>query len=528
MENNFYLTTAIAYTNGSPHFGHAYEIICADILARYHKLFDKNVFFTTGTDEHGTKISETAKSLNMLPIELCDKYVMEFQKLYKMLNINIDKFIRTTDENHKDVAKLCLAKAMENSDIYFGEYIGWYCVREERFFTETEAKTCNYVDPVSKKPLTKSSEPSYFFKLSNYQDRIIEHILHNPNFILPSSSREEILNRLTTDKLEDLSISRTKSVMDWGIEIDEDNVMYVWFDALINYLSVIDYPNGENFMFWPANIHLIGKDICWFHAVIWPAMLMSFNLALPKTILAHGFVNDINGHKMSKSIGNVIDPVKLLEKYNPDVIRMYLAYATNIGSDLNISITDIDIVHDSLLAAKFSNLANRCLVLTTKLNSNMIPESDGTELFSIDTLKTEIHENLELFKTKDIISILFTHLDIVNKYLTDLQPWLQKGSYLNVLRTVLEGIYIIGIFLSPFIPETINKLCEFMNSDMCSDINNLTWNNLKTGNNLNEYEMLFKKMKTRHEITEEEKEIEKQKVELRRLEKKNRKNNNKK
>jgi methionyl-tRNA synthetase len=281
-------------------------------------------------------------------------------------------------------------------------------------------------------------------------------------------------------------------------------------------------------MFWPANIHLIGKDICWFHAVIWPAMLMSFNLALPKTILAHGFVNDINGHKMSKSIGNVIDPVKLLEKYNPDVIRMYLAYATNIGSDLNVSMIDIDIVHDSLLAAKFSNLLNRCLVLTTKLNNNMIPESDGTELFSIDTLKTEIHENLELFKTKDIISILFTHLDIVNKYLTDLQPWLQKGSYLNVLRTVLEGIYIIGIFLSPFIPETINKLCEFMNSDMCSDINNLTWNNLKTGNNLNEYEMLFKKMKTRHEITEEEKEIEKQKVELRRLEKKNRKNNNKK
>lgn len=524
--NNFYLTTAIAYTNGPPHFGHAYEIICADILARYHTLFNKNVFFTTGTDEHGTKISDTAKSLNISPIELCDKYVLEFQNLYKMLNINTNKFIRTTGENHKAIAKLVWANAKQ--DIYFGEYTGWYCVREERFFTETEAKNYDYIDQSSGKPLIKRAESSYFFRLSKYQDAIINHILNNPDFILPQSSREEILTRLTTDKLEDLSISRTKLVMDWGIEIDDEHVMYVWFDALINYLSVIDYPNGTNFMFWPANIHLIGKDICWFHTVIWSAMLMSVNLTLPKTILAHGFVNDIKGYKMSKSIGNVIDPIKLLEKYDPDVIRMYLAYTTNIGADLNVSMTDIDIIHDSLLAAKFSNLANRCLVLTTKLNNNVIPEGNCTELFSIDTLKTEIYEKLKLFKIKDILGMLFSHLDIINKYLTDLQPWLQKESYLNVLRTILEGIYIIGTFLSPFIPNTINKLCGFMNINTCDNFDNLTWNNLKPGAKLNDYTMLFKKIKTRFDITEIEKQNEKIKIEQRKLEKKNKKLNNKK
>ena len=521
--SNFYLTTAIAYMNGSPHCGHAYEIICADILARYNKLYNKNVFFTNGADCFGSKISETAQSLNISPMSLCDKYVAEFQNLNKMLNINVDRFIRTTDENHKNVAKLIWSKVVENGDIYFGNYTGWYNTREQKFVTETEATNCNYIDLGSGKPLTKYSEPSYFFKLSSYQDAIINHILNNPNFILPLNCREEILTRLTTEKLEDLSISRTKKVMDWGIEIDDDNVMYVWFDALINYLSVIDYPNGSNLMFWPTNIHFIGKDICWFHAVIWTGMLMSVKLELPRCILAHGFVNDINGHKMSKSVGNVINPIELLEKYDPDIIRIYLAYATNIGSDLNVSELDMITFHDHQLVAKFSNLVNRCLVLITKLNENMIPNDNIIELFSLDNLKLEIHNKLDTFKLKDILHIIFSHLDIVNKYLTESQPWLKKNDYLSVLGTILEAIYILGHFLFPFIPGTINKLFGFLGVNMCDNIDNLTWNNLKSGYKLNDYTILFKQIKTRIEITEIEKQNNKLRIEQIKIEKKNRK-----
>ncbi len=524
QNNNFYLTTAINYTNGSPHCGHAYEIICADILARYHKLYNKQVFFSTGSDEHGMKISETAKLFNMEPIELCNKYVAEFQNLNKMLNINEDAYIRTTDKAHMDIAKIIWDKVVKNGDIYFGEYNGWYDMVDEKFITETEAAKCDYIDVRTGKSLAKRSEPCYMFKLSSYQNAIIDHINNNPDYIKPLERRDEILMRLTTEKLEDLSISRTKKAMDWGIEIDDEHVMYVWFDALINYLSVIGYPDDTNFKFWPANIHLIGKDICWFHTVIWTAMLMSLKLELPTTILAHGFVNDSEGHKMSKSIGNVIDPTELLENYDPDVLRIYLAQATNIGPDLNISEADMISVYDHQLVAKFSNLVNRCLVLITKLNNGQIPAGNITLLFGIETLKNDIYNKLTTFKTKDILSTIYLHLDIVNKYFSDLQPWLMQNSYLCVLRTVLEAIYILGHFLFPFMPKTMEKLFGFIGVNMCNNINDLTWNNLNSDTKLNEFSILFKQIgKTRNKLTAEEKQIEKLKIEQIRIDKKNRK-----
>ena len=305
----FYITTAINYTNGSPHFGHAYEAIVADCLARYHRFAGNDVFFLTGTDEHGQKIADTAATQvpPVTPLELCDTYVAEFQSLNKQLNISFDNYIRTTSEKHKELAKLIWTKCAEAGDIYLDKYVGWYLKREERFVPETEAKKMNYKDGDT--PLIKTEEPSYFFRLSKYQDQIIKYIQTHPDFIFPNERREEILERLNNKKepLLDLSISRTS--FDWGIDIPEkfkgkpenlkDNVdkhvMYVWFDALTNYLSGVDYPCGSVAKYWPANIHLIGKDIVWFHAVIWPCMLFSAGIQLPHRIICHGFINGPDG-----------------------------------------------------------------------------------------------------------------------------------------------------------------------------------------------------------------------------------------
>ena len=357
----------------------------------------------------------------------------------KKLNISNDIFIRTTDAVHIETAKKVWQLAFDANDIYLDTYSGWYNVREEQFVTEINAIKDEYLDKISGAPLIKYSQESYFFRLSKYQAKIIEHINSNPNFILPLEHREEILKRLKEEPLTDLSISRHTSITNWGIEIDgTDHVMYVWFDALTNYLSAVQSWNelnahdkvdrefvktnsqvqiGTEFnnyitnILWPASIHFIGKDIIWFHAVIWPAMLMSIGLALPcpqsgrldwepqavaqvlpKTILAHGFINDSNGQKMSKSLGNVIDPIELMTKYDPDILRIYFANQTNIGSDLNMNEADLINFYDYHLVAKFSNLVNRSLVLTTKLCNQTIPNTDAIELFSIPNLIKTISE----------------------------------------------------------------------------------------------------------------------------------------
>lgn len=489
---NFYLTTAIAYTNGSPHMGHAYEIICADIIARYQRLNNKHVLFSTGTDNHGKKIADTAKSQNMTPMALCDKYVLEFQKLNQLLSISNDEFVRTTDDKHKIVAQL-VWKQMEK-DIYLSIYDGWYNVREETYVNERDALACDYMDNGT--PLIKHSEPSYYFKLGQYQSQIISHIENNIDYIMPLDKREEILVRLKSFPLEDLSISRPKP--NWGIDVphtakadldyqDTNHVMYVWIDALTNYLTAIDYPSDA---WWPADVQLIGKDIIWFHAVIWTGMLLSLQLPLPKTILAHGFVNGADHRKMSKSFNNAIDPFELLNKYDSDTIRCYLANLTNIGSDLCVTEIGIKDFHNHHLVAKFSNLVNRCLHLT-KLSDHKIPEGKVLKLFSISLLKQKINNAMSRYNIKDVLNLIFEQLDSVNKFITVMAPWKKQDHYLSVLKTALEAIYILAHFLQPFMPTAISKLLCFLNQKLIP-FNELTWHNLS--GLIYPYDILFKQI----------------------------------
>lgn len=324
-EERFYLTTAINYTNGPAHMGHAYEAATSDVIARHARLSQRTVF-CTGADEHGQKIATTASDAGKEPLDICNHYVTGFQVLNQRLLISNNDYVRTTSDRHKDTARRLWQKCAENGDIYLDKYSGWYNVREETFVTDKEAELAEFKDVASGLPLKKVEEESYFFRMSKYQKRLIEHIQNNPKFIQPDKHRKQILARLEQDELRDLSISRT--TFSWGISVpqgfDANHVMYVWMDALSNYLTGVDYfeTQGRKLAdFWPANVHIIGKDILWFHTVIWPCLLFSAGIPLPKQVFAHGFVNDREGKKMSKSLGNVIDPHDMLDKYSVDTFR---------------------------------------------------------------------------------------------------------------------------------------------------------------------------------------------------------------
>eukprot|EP01054_Gregarina_sp_Poly1_P006200 Gregarina_sp_Poly_1__6199@NODE_3285_length_1212_cov_75_507424_g0_i1_p1_GENE_NODE_3285_length_1212_cov_75_507424_g0_i1NODE_3285_length_1212_cov_75_507424_g0_i1_p1_ORF_typecomplete_len341_score44_05tRNAsynt_1g/PF09334_11/1_5e108tRNAsynt_1/PF00133_22/9_4e21tRNAsynt_1/PF00133_22/2_2e20tRNAsynt_1e/PF01406_19/3_3e09tRNAsynt_1e/PF01406_19/0_0098tRNAsynt_1f/PF01921_18/0_0011tRNAsynt_1f/PF01921_18/1_1tRNAsynt_1d/PF00750_19/0_002tRNAsynt_1d/PF00750_19/7_7tRNAsynt_1d/PF00750_19/46tRNAsynt_1b/PF00579_25/6_1 len=321
----FYLTTAINYMNGPPHVGHAYEILTADMIARYHRVAGREVYFVTGSDEHGQKIANTAEKMGKTPIQLCDENVERFQELNSRLNTSEDQYVRTSTQTHQEFAQWLWSRVETNGDIYLSAYEGWYCVREETFVTERDAEANGFKDPETGLPLEKRNEVSYFFRMSKYHDRIYD-LLKQTEFVLPESRRRELISRLEKAPLDDLSISRSKFT--WGIPVpstmaDAPHIMYVWFDALSNYMSALQYhqPDSKLEKFWPADCHLIGKDITWFHCVIWPAMLMAARLPLPRTVFAHGFVNASDGLKMSKSLGNIVDPMESLDNFSSDTFR---------------------------------------------------------------------------------------------------------------------------------------------------------------------------------------------------------------
>ena len=396
MKNNFYITTPIYYVNDIPHIGHAYTTILADVIARYQRSLDKNVFFLTGLDEHGQKVQDAANSNKTDPLSHCNNMSKRFTDLWAKLHISNNDFIRTTQKRHIKVVQNILNEVMKNGDIYEDEYEGLYSVSEERFITEKEADTGDFHD------IKKLKEKNYFFKMSKYQKNLIEHINSNPQFIMPSHRKNEIIGFLN-NPLNDLCISRPKSRLSWGIELpfDSDYVTYVWFDALINYITAPGYlENKNNFeKLWPANIHLIGKDILTTHAVYWPTMLLSAGIALPKTIFAHGWW--LTGDdKMSKSKGNVINPMGLIDVYGVDPVRYYLMREMVLGQDANFTVESFNNRYNSDLANDFGNLLSRIATLINKNFNGIIPDIIS---FGVEESKIEKHAEQLIIKYDDLI-----------------------------------------------------------------------------------------------------------------------------
>lgn len=455
----FYITTPIYYVNDKPHIGHAYTTILADVISRHFRDMGRDVFFLTGLDEHGQKVQQAAENKGVSPIEHCNEMAPRFMSLWSKLHIQYTDFIRTTEKRHSTIVQSILQKVYDKGDIYEDSYEGLYSVSEERFITQKEADSGDFRD------VRELKEKNYFFKMSNYQEKLVEHIHDNPSFIQPEHRKNEVLGFLRSP-LEDLCISRPKSRLNWGIEIpfDKDYVTYVWFDALINYISAIGYENNQEKYktYWPVDFHLIGKDILTTHSVYWPTMLMSAELPLPKAIFAHGWwLSDQT--KMSKSLGNVVDPLDLIDTYGVDPIRFYLMKEMVLGQDANFSMDSFIKCYNSDLANDLGNLLSRVTNLIFKfydgaLEPDLDDSSDGDEvkkaaLVSINTSKELMND----LKINDAINSVFIFIRRVNKYLEITAPWklvkTDKKSAGKVLFTAAESLRIIALLLNPVMPN---------------------------------------------------------------------------
>ncbi|KAI9916400.1 hypothetical protein PsorP6_017815 [Peronosclerospora sorghi] len=361
------------------------------------------------------------RKLRKLPQDVVDKYATIFEQLTKDLNMSNSNFIRTTSDVHKKFAPWLFQRALDNGDVYLGTYEGWYNVREETFVTETEAQLMNYQDPATGTPFKKMQEQSYFFKMSKYQDRLVKHIEENPEFLQPEVRRQELLCRLK-EPLQDLSASRNTFTHGIPLLNDPEHVLYVWFDALANYLSAIGYPTGPNARYWPANVHIIGKDITWFHCVIWPRILMSADIPLPKRVFAHGFVNAKDGSKMSKSIGNVIDPYEMVNKYGLESFRYFIVRAAKFGQDMPFSEDDLINIHNSELADTLGNLVHRTVNACAKYSNGVVPDVKADKPFDIYKLLKYSEDLYKEFSLQDACLAIVNALKDTNKYLTEKEP----------------------------------------------------------------------------------------------------------
>ena len=503
-KKGFYITTAINYTNGPGHMGHAYEAATSDTIARYNrvKYGHAQTHFVTGSDEHGQKIATTAADQTppVKPIDLCNKYVTGFQVLNQRMLISNNDYVRTTSERHKNTAKKLWERCAANtsngeSDIYLSKYSGWYNVREETFVTDSDAKLADYKDSTSGVPLKKVEEESYFFRMADYHDKLMKHIDDHPEFIQPEQYRNNIISRLEKDRLRDLSISRT--TFDWGIPVPEGfedkHVMYVWFDALSNYLTGVDAlgVNGDGKSdglkhHWPADVHIIGKDIIWFHTVIWPCILMSAGLPLPKTVFAHGFVNDKDGVKMSKSIGNVVDPHDMLDKYPVDSFRWYLCKEAPYGDEMSFSEESLMIMHNADLCDTLGNLVHRATNLCQKYCGGTVPDVPTSPQAAVDfnAIRDEFMSKMDSFELNNGAAVVMKGFRDVNGYLTEQAPWHMKGDERAedrqiVVRACLEAVYALSHLLIPFIPNGAKKIFDKLStapvelSEIKGDLRNL-------------------------------------------------------
>ncbi len=483
----YYVTTPIYYVNDEPHLGHMYTTIAADVLARQHRLAGDDVFFLTGVDEHGQKVQQAAEKRGISPIELADKVVQRYESLWPELSISHDDFIRTSSDRHKKGVHAMWQRLLDNGSIYKDFYEDWYCVPCETYWTETqlkdathgEDKTCFDAEicPDCKRSVEKIQEESYFFKLSDYQDKLIDFIQENPDFIAPTSRKNEVLS-FVEGGLRDLSISRT--TFSWGVPVenDEGHVIYVWIDALSNYLSALGFPEDtENMKYWPADVQLIGKDILRFHAVYWPAMLMAAELPLPKRVFAHGWWT-VEGEKMSKSKGNALRPADLLAQYESDTLRYFLLREVPFGLDGDFSHDALKTRYNSELANDVGNLLNRSLSMLKKYRDGVLPavndeqSGDRAWIADIEAMQREVAIHLD----KQAFHLALERINQVvrhgNRYVAENEPWtLAKEGNDSRLDTVLyhlvEALRLIAVQLSPFMPVKCEQmLSQIMNADI--------------------------------------------------------------
>lgn len=471
----FYITTAIAYPNGKPHIGHAYELIATDALARFQRLDGRDVFFLTGTDEHGQKMQQTARAEGLTPQQLANRNSDEFQAMGKLLNASNDDFIRTTQPRHHETSQNIWNLMADAGDIYKDSYAGWYSVRDEAYYqeNETELRADGVRYGPQGTPVEWVQEESYFFKLSEYQDRLLKLYEENPDFIGPAERRNEVISFVKSG-LKDLSVSRT--TFDWGIKVPNDpaHVMYVWVDALTNYITATGYiedRNNPRAKYWPADVHIIGKDIIRFHAVYWPAFLMSAKLPLPKRVYAHGFLLN-KGEKMSKSLGNVVDPVNLVNHFGLDQVRYFFLREVSFGQDGSYSEEAIGTRINSDLANGIGNLASRSLSMIVKNCDGQIPEcgpltdEDKALLAQADALLASIREDMGKQLIHRALASIIAVVSETDRYFASQEPWALKKTDPARMATVLyvtaDVVRQIGILLQPFMPDSAAKLLDLI------------------------------------------------------------------
>ncbi|MEI7716467.1 MAG: methionine--tRNA ligase [Mycobacterium sp.] len=476
----YYVTTAIAYPNAAPHVGHAYEYIATDAIARFKRLDGFDVRFLTGTDEHGQKVEQAAAAAGIPTAELARRNSDVFQSVQESLNISFDRFIRTTDPDHYQSSEEIWRRMAAAGDIYLDNYSGWYSVRDERFFVEAETQLVEDGSRVAVETgaaVSWTEERSYFFRLSAYADRLLAHYAANPDFIAPEVRRNEVISFVSSG-LEDISISRTS--FDWGVPVPDDpgHVMYVWVDALTNYLTGVGFPDTESELFrryWPADLHMIGKDIIRFHAVYWPAFLMSAGVQLPRKVFAHGFLHH-RGEKMSKSVGNVVDPVALVERFGVDQVRYFLLREVPFGQDGNYTEEAIVTRINTDLANEFGNLAQRSLSMVAKNLGGTVPEpgeftpADSELLATADGLLERVRAAFDTQAMHLALEAIWLMLGDANKYFSAQQPWVLRKSgsdddqtrFRTVLYTTCEVVRIAALLVAPVMPVSAGALLDLL------------------------------------------------------------------
>ena len=507
----FYITTPIYYPSAKLHIGHAYCTTLADTIARYKRLAGFDVFFLTGSDEHGQKIQQKAEEAGVTPQAYVDKIVAGFQNLWDKLGISNDDFIRTTEKRHEKVVQEIFRRIYAKGDIYKGEYKGLYCTPCESYWTEHQLDE-NGCCPDCHRPVQEVTEEAYFFKMSNYADRILAHIENNPDFLQPESRRNEMINFIKQG-LEDLCISRTS--FDWGVPVpmddgDKKHVIYVWFDALSNYLTPIGFLDNEEMFkkFWPADLHLVGKEIVRFHTIIWPCILMALDLPLPKKVYGHGWLI-VDGDKMSKSKGNVVDPIALIDEFGADTIRYFLLREINLGQDGNFSRDALIERINSDLANDLGNLLHRTLSMAKKFQGGVLTapvgESDIDKSLKADAAETVkfYRENMDKMELSAALKKAWAFVSRSNKYIDETAPWAlakdetKKQELSNVLYNLAESLRVIAVLISPYMPATSPKIWNQLNLEGLKPFAEVQlddvaeWGGIPDGHQLGEAEQLF-------------------------------------